>query len=134
MRKVLSLVAVVALVATAGYAAGAAASHDAARAGTDTSLPGFSQVVFLSHVNDPAVIPGFPGDPTFSLHTSFTVAKDGFYLQYVKEGEHTGRTTARRATSTCTRSAPTSLRPVTSSCRRSSSTCGTRRRPTSTTA
>ena len=90
MRKVLSLVAVVALVATAGYAAGAAASHGAARAGTDTSLPGFSQVVFLSHVNDPAVIPGFPGDPTFSLHTSFTVAKDGFYLQYVKEGEHTG--------------------------------------------
>ena len=90
MRKVLSLVAVVALVATAGYAAGAAASHGAARAGTDTSLPGFSQVVFLSHVNDPAVIPGFPGDPKFSLQTSFTVAKDGFYLQYVKEGEHTG--------------------------------------------
>jgi kynurenine formamidase len=90
MRKVLSLVAVVALVATVGYTAGAASSHGGTRAGTDTSLPGFSQVVFLSHVNDPAVIPGFPGDPKFTLQTSFTVAKDGFYLQYVKEGEHTG--------------------------------------------
>ena len=47
-------------------------------------------MVFLSHVNDPAVIPGFPGDPRFTLQTSFTVANDGFYLQYVKEGEHTG--------------------------------------------
>ena len=63
MRKVLSLVAVVALVATVGYASGAAASHGGTRAGTDTSLPGFSQVVFLSHVNDPAVIRGFPGPP-----------------------------------------------------------------------
>jgi kynurenine formamidase len=79
----------VAIVATAAYAAGAA-SRGGARAGTDTALPGFSQAVFLSHVNDPDVIPGFPGDPKFSLKTSFTVANDGFYLQYVKEGEHTG--------------------------------------------
>ena len=90
MRKVISLVSIVAIVATAAYAAGAASSHGGARAGTDTALPGFSQVVFLSHVNDPAVIPGFPGDPKFSLKTAFTVAKDGFYMQYVKEGEHTG--------------------------------------------
>ena len=88
-RKVISLVSVVAIVATAAYAAGAA-SRGGARAGTDTALPGFSQAVFLSHVNDPDVIPGFPGDPTFSMKTSFTVANDGFYLQYVKEGEHTG--------------------------------------------
>jgi kynurenine formamidase len=90
MRRVLSLVSVVAIVATAAYAAGAASSRGGARAGTDSSLPGFTQVVFLSHVNDPSVIPGFPGDPRFTLRTSFTVANDGFYLQYVKEGEHTG--------------------------------------------
>ena len=89
MRKVLALVLVAAIVATAAYAA-VAASSSVTRDGTDTSLPGFSQVVFLSHVNDPAVIPGFPGDPAFTLQTSFTVANDGFYLQYVKEGEHTG--------------------------------------------
>jgi kynurenine formamidase len=89
MRRVISLVSIAAIVATAAYAAGAA-SRDVPRAGGDTSLPGFSQVVFLSHVNDPAATPGFPGDPRFALRTSFTVAKDGFYLQYAKEGEHTG--------------------------------------------
>jgi kynurenine formamidase len=52
--------------------------------------PGFHKVVFLSHVNDPATTPGFPGDPEFTLTTAFTVPQDGFYLQYVKEGEHTG--------------------------------------------
>jgi kynurenine formamidase len=52
--------------------------------------PGFHKVVFLSHVNDPAITPGFPGDPEFTLTTAFTVPQDGFYLQYVKEGEHTG--------------------------------------------
>ena len=49
-----------------------------------------SGVVFLSHVNDPDRTPGFPGDPVFSATTAFSVAVDGFYLQYVKEGEHTG--------------------------------------------
>jgi len=88
MRRVLSLGSVAAIVAVVAYAAGA--STGGARRGTDTSLPGFGQVVFLSHVNDPAVVPGFPGDPRFAMSTSFTVAKDGFYLQYVKEGEHTG--------------------------------------------
>ncbi len=89
MRKLLSLLAVVAIVATAAYAAGAASSRRTGD-GTDTALPGFTTVVFLSHVNDPKIVPGFPGDPRFSLHTSFTVAKDGYYLQNVKEGEHTG--------------------------------------------
>jgi kynurenine formamidase len=54
------------------------------------AAPGFHSVVFLSHVNDPATTPGFPGDPVFTLTTAFTVPEDGFYLQYVKEGEHTG--------------------------------------------
>jgi kynurenine formamidase len=51
---------------------------------------GFRNVVFLSHVNDPATTPGFPGDPAFRLTTAFTVPEDGYYLQYVKQGEHTG--------------------------------------------
>jgi kynurenine formamidase len=55
-----------------------------------STLPGFHRVVFLSHVNDPATTPVFPGDPKFTLTTAFTVPEDGYYLQYVKEGEHTG--------------------------------------------
>ncbi|MGC0366701.1 kynurenine formamidase [Rhodococcus sp. 27YEA15] len=48
------------------------------------------QIVSLSHVNDPATTPVFPGDPAFTLETAATIAADGYYLQYVKEGEHTG--------------------------------------------
>jgi kynurenine formamidase len=47
-------------------------------------------IVFLSHVNDPAVTPMFPGDPAFELETVATIPADGFYMQYVREGEHTG--------------------------------------------
>jgi kynurenine formamidase len=50
----------------------------------------FDHVVYLSHLNDPRATPGFPGDPRFRLSTAFTVPKDGFYLQFVREGEHTG--------------------------------------------
>jgi len=57
---------------------------------SQTSLPGFSRAVFLGHVNNPAQTPGFPGDPAFEMDTVFTVKEDGFALQYVKEGEHTG--------------------------------------------
>jgi kynurenine formamidase len=52
--------------------------------------PGFSGAVFLSHLNDPRKTPGFPGDPAFTTSVAFTVPRDGYYLQYVKEGEHTG--------------------------------------------
>jgi kynurenine formamidase len=48
------------------------------------------QLVRLSHVNDPAHTSGFPGDPAFRLTTVATVPADGYYLQYVQEGEHTG--------------------------------------------
>ena len=44
----------------------------------------------LSHVNDPATTPIFPGDPEFTLETAATVDTDGYYLQQVTEGEHTG--------------------------------------------
>jgi kynurenine formamidase len=53
-------------------------------------LPGFSKVVFLSHVNNPRTIPLFPGDPRFGIHTAFTIPEDGFFLEVVHEGTHTG--------------------------------------------
>jgi kynurenine formamidase len=61
-------------------------------AGTTAAGPaaGFSRVVYLSHLNNPRRTPGFPGDPRFYMTTPFTVPKDGYYLQYVHEGEHTG--------------------------------------------
>jgi kynurenine formamidase len=82
------VVAALALTATVAYLAGSATGSGAG--GASGAPPGFSKVVFLSHVNDPKRVPGFPGDPIFSLTTAFTVAEDGYYLQYVKEGEHTG--------------------------------------------
>jgi kynurenine formamidase len=48
------------------------------------------RLVFLSHVNDPATTSVFPGDPPFTLETVATIPADGFYMQYVREGEHTG--------------------------------------------
>jgi len=53
-------------------------------------LPAFGRAVFLSHVNDPARTPLFPGDPAFRIHTVFTVPNDGFYLELIREGAHTG--------------------------------------------
>lgn len=47
-------------------------------------------LVNLSHINDPATTNVFPGDPAFSLETIATIPRDGFYLQFVREGEHTG--------------------------------------------
>ena len=61
-----------------------------ARIGMPQTVAGFSKVVVLSHINDPRKTPGFPGDPRFFMTTAFTVPKDGYYLQYVREGEHTG--------------------------------------------
>lgn len=48
------------------------------------------RLVNLSHVNDPATTTLFPGDPEFTLETMATIPVDGFYMQYVMEGEHTG--------------------------------------------
>src|SRR4051794_7390046 len=87
-RRTIAVAIALVLTASAAYLAGAAAGTGAT--GSGSTPPGVSNVVFLSHVNNPKVIPGFPGDPVFSLTTAFTVAQDGYYLQYVKEGEHTG--------------------------------------------
>lgn len=48
------------------------------------------RLVSLSHVNDPETTNVYPGDPPFTLTTVATIPADGFYLQYVKQGEHTG--------------------------------------------
>jgi kynurenine formamidase len=62
----------------------------AASAGAPFVPADFGRAVFLSHINNPRTTPGFPGDPAFKTSVPFTVPRDGFYLQYVKEGEHTG--------------------------------------------
>lgn len=88
LRKGLAAVALMA--AVAGVAAiGAPTASIGAEEGTAVH-PGSLRAINLAHVNDPATTPVFPGDPEFTLTTAFTVPADGFYLQYVKEGEHTG--------------------------------------------
>ena len=47
-------------------------------------------LISLSHVNDPATTNVYPGDPAFELETIATIERDGFYLRFVREGEHTG--------------------------------------------
>jgi kynurenine formamidase len=69
-------------------ATNAAVRGAAARVGG--ALPGFATVVNLSHVNDPATTPLFPGDPRFRIETVFSVHHDGFLLEVVHEGMHTG--------------------------------------------
>ena len=97
--------AVVAIVVL-GPAGGAAAPAPPA----GRPVAGFSKVVYLSHLNDPKRTPGFPGDPRFFATTAFTVPTDGYYLQYVQEGEPPEPTGARPATSTSARCAPVSSR------------------------
>ena len=90
-RWIVTTLALVAT-ATAAYLAGSM-SAGYGSSGTIVerqALGRFSRVVFLSHANNPVKTPVFPGDPAFSLTTKFTVHHDGFYLQYMKEGEHTG--------------------------------------------
>jgi kynurenine formamidase len=48
------------------------------------------RLISLAHVNDPATTNLYPGDPPFRLTTVAQVERDGFYLQYVEQGEHTG--------------------------------------------
>jgi kynurenine formamidase len=87
--KVMALATVMASVA-ASFAVGLASGQRRGSGDDTTTLPGFSRVVSLSHTNVPARTPLFPGDPAFTLTTVATVADDGYYMQYVREGEHTG--------------------------------------------
>ncbi|MDP9641122.1 kynurenine formamidase [Actinopolyspora lacussalsi] len=81
---------------SAGLAAsvGLARSARAESGGGGGRRPGFDpgdmRLVNLSHVNDPETTSIYPGDPEFTLSTVATLEQDGFYLQYVQEGEHTG--------------------------------------------
>jgi kynurenine formamidase len=69
----------------------AAVHSDQTEASSDAGvLPGFGRAVFLSHVNDPDVVSLFPGDPEFTIEQVASVAEDGFYMNKVSEGEHTG--------------------------------------------
>jgi kynurenine formamidase len=48
------------------------------------------RLISLSHVNDPATTVLYPGDPPLELETVATIERDGYYLQSVRQGEHTG--------------------------------------------
>ncbi|MFI5779996.1 cyclase family protein [Nocardia sp. NPDC051570] len=48
------------------------------------------RVVNLSHVHDPATTPLYPGDPAFVVETVAEIDRDGYYLRYIRQGEHTG--------------------------------------------
>ncbi len=74
----------------AGAGLAAAMTAEPAYAASDRMRLDRLGLVFLSHVNDPATTSMFPGDPEFTLETMATVPNDGFYMQYVMEGEHTG--------------------------------------------
>ena len=90
IRRILAGVSGLAL-----FVAGAATSAALLQPATGSErapvqLPAFARAVFLSHVNDPARTPLFPGDPAFNIRTVFTVPNDGFYLELIREGAHTG--------------------------------------------
>jgi kynurenine formamidase len=73
----------------AGAVVGGAAGGDPAAATPPVRLDQL-RLVNLAHVNDPATTSPFPGDREFILTTEATIPVDGFYMQYVQEGEHTG--------------------------------------------
>jgi kynurenine formamidase len=90
MRGHLRSVITVAVTALA-MASLAAAHPDRPEASPNAGpLPGFGRAVFLSHVNDPDNVSLFPGDPEFVIEQVASVEEDGFYMNRVSEGEHTG--------------------------------------------
>ncbi|GIV01092.1 MAG: cyclase [Actinomycetota bacterium] len=90
LRRVLTLAAASSLFAAGALTAQTLGLSAAGDQSSRVALPPFRKVVFLSHVNDPARTPIFPGDPAFTIETVFTVPEDGFYLERVSEGTHTG--------------------------------------------
>ena len=89
MARVVVLTSVAAVAAGAGFALASDDSQSAAAHGRSNGPFGFSKVVFLSHVNTVGM-PIFPGDPDFELETLFTVENDGFKLNKMTIGEHSG--------------------------------------------
>ena len=90
VRRSLAVAAALALFAAGAITATALRRTASGEERTAVALPPFSKVVSLSHVNDPARTPIFPGDPAFSIETVFRVADDGYYLELVSEATHTG--------------------------------------------
>ncbi|TQM78906.1 kynurenine formamidase [Saccharothrix saharensis] len=74
--------------AVGGVIAGGGAAGASGRSGP-LGLADY-RLVNLAHVNDPDRTNVYPGDPEFALTTVTTVPEHGFYLQYVRQGEHTG--------------------------------------------
>ena len=90
IARVFVLTSVAAVAAGAGFALAGDDSQSAAAHRNPAKGPfGFSKVVFLSHVNTVGM-PIFPGDPDFELETLFTVENDGFKLNKMTIGEHSG--------------------------------------------
>ena len=90
LRRLLVAVSAIGLFAGGMTAAASLGSAGADSVLAPTPLPGFVEVVNLSHTNDPAKTPLFPGDPRFRIETVFTVHHDGFLLEVVHEATHTG--------------------------------------------
>lgn len=91
MRRALRVVlfsSLTAAAAGAGFVLAGGGAGAAAEPGSKGPL-GFDKVVYLSHVNTVG-IPIFPGDPDFELETLFTVEQDGFRLNRMTIGEHSG--------------------------------------------
>ncbi|SDT34604.1 cyclase family protein [Actinoplanes derwentensis] len=57
---------------------------------TDDAVLARLRLVSLSHINDPARVSVYPGDPPPRLETVATLEDEGFYLQAVFASEHTG--------------------------------------------
>ncbi|MGZ8593900.1 MAG: cyclase family protein [Actinomycetota bacterium] len=90
VRRLVAAVSGVGLFA-AGMAAAASLGSAAAGGGVEPAgLAGVGEVVSLSHPNDPRRTPLYPGDPRFRIETVFTVHHDGYFLEVVHEGTHTG--------------------------------------------
>jgi hypothetical protein len=73
-----------------GHALGAAGVAAATQVGGSRDALSRLGLVYLSHVNDPATTSLFPDDPAFTLEVIATIPEDGFYMQFVREGEQTG--------------------------------------------
>lgn len=89
ITRVALLTTVTAVAAGAGFVLGGGEPQPASAHGRQSGPFGFKKVVFLSHVNTVGM-PIFPGDPDFELETLFTVENDGFRLNKMTIGEHSG--------------------------------------------
>jgi kynurenine formamidase len=86
-RSGIAIAAAVALAMVAGFGLGQLTRGEAQAQGTAPF--GFSKVVFLSHVVSEDM-PIWPGDPHPRIKTLFTVPRDGFRLNLMRIGEHSG--------------------------------------------